>query len=186
MKKYGIKENHEEVTALLFVEGSEEPLTMDEDDTVVGIESRAQPQLEWVQEHTGLVPNPDYSTVVTESNYNWFSRKMKEKNVLMMFYVPTQQNSQSSIYPFFSTAKAFRVGFPVSPDPQHVKSLLFGRVDCSASQTVCEFLQVQMLPEIRLFNNSHTAFDGKILDFRRREAIDSYLNRYLGFHGFHR
>lgn len=37
VKKYGIKENHEEVTALLFVEGSEDYLTMDEDDTLVGL-----------------------------------------------------------------------------------------------------------------------------------------------------
>ena len=58
-------------------------------------------------------------------------------------------------------------------------------MDCSLSQSVCEYLQVQMLPEIRLFNNSRTPFDGKILDFRRREGIDSYLNRYLGFHCFH-
>lgn len=37
VKKYGIKENHEEVTALLFVEGSEDYVTMDEDDTLVGL-----------------------------------------------------------------------------------------------------------------------------------------------------
>ena len=53
--------------------------------------------------------------VVSASNYNQFVRKMKEKNVLMMFYIPSQQNSQSSIYPYFSTAKAFHVSFPVSP-----------------------------------------------------------------------
>lgn len=37
VKKYGIKENHEEVTALLFVEGSEDYVTMEEDDTLVSL-----------------------------------------------------------------------------------------------------------------------------------------------------
>lgn len=37
VKKYGIKENHEEVTVLLFVEGSDNYVTMEEDDTLVSL-----------------------------------------------------------------------------------------------------------------------------------------------------
>ena len=58
---------------------------------------------------------------------------------------------------------------------------MFARVDCSVSQNVCEYMQVTMIPEIRLLNNTSTPFDGKILDFRRNEQIDNYLNRYLGW-----
>ena len=49
--------------------------------------------------------------LVTSDTYNQLVRKSKGKNVLMYFYFSTEQNSQALIYPFFSSAIAFKVVF---------------------------------------------------------------------------
>ena len=107
---------------------------------------------------------------VDSSNVNLFAKKQNTHNVFMLFYMKGDSNTHGLLYDYFTTAMAF------SP----VKSVLFARIDCSASRELCSYFGVQMIPEMRLLPKDKTMKNVKPLDVRAGEQIDSYLNHYLG------
>ena len=137
-------------------------------------------QIPWIVQNTNLVPSENHAIKVDNANYNTFSRKLKTKSALLFFYYPHDSNSHSVILPFFRTALAFKVPLCWWPNLQPLKSLIFAYIDCTTSRNICQFLNAEKIPEIRLHPTESVHFDGASCEINKGEQIDSYLNRYFG------
>lgn len=102
--KYGVDPNDGGSFFRLFIDGSDTPVR--KEDT----EENSNLDLEtWIAHVTHYVPQPDYVTILTTSNYNSFFENNKYRSVLVMYYMPSYQSSQLTVVQFYRAALAFRV-----------------------------------------------------------------------------
>ena len=102
--KYRIDPNDGGSFFRLFIDGSDTPVRKEEteEDSSLDLET-------WIAHVTHFVPQPDYVTLLTTSNYNSFFENNKHRSVLVMYYMPSYQSSQLTVVQFSRAALAFRV-----------------------------------------------------------------------------
>ncbi len=109
---------------------------------------------------------------LTKESYEKYFQKNSKRNVLVMFYDPSYEQTHYVVSNFYRNAYAFHDEYRA----------VFARFNCGKATRFCTLRGVKNVLEFKFFPAEGNEYDGEELKSFRGERITDFMNRHIGAH----
>lgn len=127
-------------------------------------------QADWITKVTQVEHYPDYVIELTKESYDKYFQKNPKRNVLVMFYEPSYEQTHYVVSNFYRNAYAFHDEYRA----------VFARFNCGKASRFCSLRGVKNVLEFKFIPAEGNEYDGEELKSLRGERITDFMNRHIG------